>query len=57
MIYYFGLLIFNFIFDSAKNRLLCYFCKNIIKKLRYTDEWHNNNRYRYLADSLDWIIV
>lgn len=57
MIYSFGLLIFNFMFDSIKNKLLCMFCRNMIKQIRYTDEWHKNNRYRSLADMLDWVLI
>ena len=57
MFYYFASFALYFVFDKIKNKILAnIFYNSGIKLIKYTNEWHEDNRY-IIKDLLDWVIL
>ena len=52
IIYYIG----EFAFSRIKNKIICYYVGNSIKRLTYTPEWEYNNRSN-LNMLIDWVFL
>ena len=56
MLMYFGSLIFYFVFDKLKNKLINVFCyHSSVKMIMYTSDWHNKNRHGCVLRLLDFV--
>ena len=57
MFYYFSSFVLYFVFDKIKNKILAkIFYSGSVKMIKWTNEWHEDNRY-IIKDLFDWVLL
>ena len=56
MLMYFGSVIYYFVFDKLKNKLInVFFYRSSVKMIMYTSDWHNKNRNGSVLRLIDFV--
>jgi len=58
MLYYLSGVLFYFVYDTVKSKIVrVFWYRSSLKLIKYTNDWHDKHRNGYIIRILDYIIL